>query len=154
MDYSVFIKNIKEWKRGKRLRKYIALLLLMSILGGIATVYLMAQSSLAVIVNNDTDEEISGLVLTYEHIEEDIQIDPIAPGEDAVLKIDPESQASDSFQETSLELQYTDNKNEEHTETVFNRFNDEVSGDAEVTIQEVDEGGILSLNVEENLGDF
>lgn len=135
------------------MRKYLIILMVTTFIGGFAYLFLLSNSSLAVVINNHTDEEISGLSLTYEGIKTDIVVDPIAAEEDAVLKVDPETQASDSFEEGSLTLQYKDQNGKVHSETVFDNFDKESSGDAEVTIKSVDENGELAIDIGEYLVD-
>ena len=140
----------KKEKRGNSLRKYLIALMVTTFIGGFGFLFLLTGSSLAVIINNQTDQEISGLTLTYENIKTDIEVDPIAPGDDVVLKIDPETQATEDFNEAGLELQYEDDNGKVHSESVIGYFEKGYSGDSEVTIKSIDENGMLEVIVEED----
>src|SRR5699024_8312982 len=134
------------------LRKYIAIIMLTTVIGGALTIFLLMQSGFAVIINNETDVEISNIEITYENIKTNIEVPPIAAGDDAILEIDPETQATEEFDETNIELSYIDKQGETHTEIIFGYYEKGYTGDAKVTITDIDEDGILSLEVEEYVG--
>lgn len=134
------------------MRKYILLLMFMTVIGGGLTVFMLLQSSMAVLINNNTDEDITNLTLTYEGIKSDIEVPTIKSGEFTVIEIDPEEQADDSFDEASLELQYIDDTGKNNSETVFGYFEMGYSGDAEVTITNKDNNGVYTIEVDEDIG--
>src|SRR5699024_12554191 len=96
--------------------------MIMTVVGGGLTVYLLFQPNLVVFINNETDEEITGLTLTYDEVKSDITVPSVQPGEDESIEISPSEQAKDFFTEGSLVLQYEDNSGETHSETVFEYF--------------------------------
>ena len=133
------------------MRKYILVLMIMTVVGGGLTVYLLFQPNLVVFINNETDEEITGLTLTYDEVKSDITVPSVQPGEDESIEISPSEQAKDSFTEGSLVLQYEDNSGETHSETVFEHFELGSMGDAEVTITDKNEQGVFTINIDEEV---
>src|SRR5690625_7168231 len=109
--------------------------MIMTVVGGGLTVYLLFQPNLVVFINNETDEEITGLTLTYDEVKSDITVLSVQPGEDESIEISPSEQAKDSFTEGSLVLKYEDNLGETHSETVFEHFDLSSLGDAMVIIK-------------------
>lgn len=131
------------------MRKYIAFLMIFTVIAGGITVYLMAQSKLEVVLNNDTDQEITGLTITYEGIKEDVTVPPIAAEDTEVVSINPKKQSEEDFSEGTLLLTYTDEAGTIHTETVIGYFEKGYRADAEVTIQSIEEEGKLNMEIED-----
>lgn len=133
------------------LRKYITLLMIMTVVGAGLTIFLLFRSNLVVFINNDTDEEITDLTLTYEGIKEEITVPPIKPNEYESIKINPKKQAEESFNGASLELHYKDDSGKAHSEIVFDHFETGQSGDAEVTITDKDEKGVFTIEIDDEI---
>src|SRR5699024_3468495 len=137
----------------KRLRKYIIILMLTTFIGGFAFLFLSTYSSFAVVINNNTSEEIRNLTIDYDHTKEEIAVGSIESEDDDVVQIKPKDQATDEFTNSSLLLKYTDDHGEEHEETVLDDFDKETSGDIEVTIEGIADNGELEFEVEEHLAE-
>lgn len=135
------------------MRKYIIILMLTTFIGGFAFLFLSTYSSFAVVINNNTSEEITDLTIDYDHTKEEIAVGSIDSEEDDVVQIKPKDQATDEFTNSSLLLKYTDDHGEEHEETVLDDFDKETSGDIEVTIEEIADNGELEFEVEEHLAE-
>lgn len=133
------------------MRKYILVLMIMTVVGGGLTLYLLFQPNLVVFINNETDEEITDLTLTHEGIKSDITVPAIEPGEFESIDIIPKEQTEDSFLGASLELQYEDDSGNIHEETVFEHFEIGSIGDAEVTITDKNEQGVFTIDVDEEV---
>lgn len=133
------------------LRKYITLLMIMTVVGAGLTIFLLFRSNLVVFINNDTDEEITDLTLTYEGIKEEITVAPIKPNDYESIKINPKKQAEKSFKGASLELHYKDGSGKTHSKTIFDHFETGHSGDAEVTITDKDEKGVFTIDIDEEI---
>ena len=135
------------------MRKYIIILMLTTFIGGFAFLFLSTYSSFAVVINNNTSEEIRNLTIDYDHTKEEIAVGSIESEDDDVVQIKPKDQATDEFTNSSLLLKYTDDHGEEHEETVLDDFDKETSGDIEVTIEGIADNGELEFEVEEHLAE-
>ena len=135
------------------MRKYIIILMLTTFIGGFAFLFLSTYSSFAVVINNNTSEEITDLSIDYDHTKEEITVESIDSEDDDVVQIKPKDQATDEFTNSSLLLKYKDDHGEEHEETVLDDFDKETSGDIEVTIEGIADNGELEFEVEEHLAE-
>ena len=135
------------------MRKYIIILMLTTFIGGFAFLFLSTYSSFAVVINNNTSEEITDLTIDYDHAKEEIAVGSIDSEDDDVVQIKPKDQATDDFTNSSLLLKYTDDHGEEHEETVLDDFDKETSGDIEITIEGIADNGELEFEVEEHLAE-
>src|SRR5699024_11781778 len=131
----------------------IIILMLTTFIGGFAFLFLSTYSSFAVVINNNTSEEITDLAIDYDHTKKEIAVVSIESEEDDVVQIKPKDQATDDFTNSSLLLKNTDGHGEEHEETVLDDFDKETSGDIEVTIEEIADNGELEFEVEEHLAE-
>lgn len=123
--------------------------MIFTVIGGGITIFLMAQSNLEIVLNNDTDKELSGLVLSYEGIKEDIEIPSIAAGKTEVASIDVKQQSDDDFSKAELLLIYTDDAGETHRETVMEQMEAGERADAEVTIEAIENDGKLKMDIQD-----
>src|SRR5699024_3977060 len=96
--------------------------MIMTVVGGGLTLYLLFQPNLVVFINNETDEEITDLTLTHHGIEHDNSVPASEPGALQSIEIMPKEQTEGSFLCESLGLQYEDDSGNIHEETVFQHF--------------------------------
>src|SRR5699024_12323086 len=108
--------------------------MIMTVVGGGLTVFLIFHPNLVVLIKNKTEEEITDLPLTHEGIKSDITVPAIEPGEFESIDIIPKEQTEDSFLGASLELQYEDDSGNINEETVFVHLEIESIGEADVNI--------------------
>lgn len=125
------------------MKKLIALIVIIAGVLGVAT-FTFAPEGLDIKIKNKTNEEISGLQLTFAHNDRGIEIPSITPGEKYKLNVNP----NDDFSESALVLQYVDNLGELHTEYVIGYFEKGYSGRCTITIKSVDQNGQLSLEID------
>lgn len=135
------------------MRKYIIILMLTTFIGGFAFLFLSTYSSFAVVINNNTSEELADLAIDYDHAKEEIAVGSIDSEDDDVVQIKPKDQATDDFTSSSLLLKYTDDHGDEHQEVILDDFDKETSGDIEVTIEGIADNGDLEFEVEEHLAE-
>ncbi|MET3195653.1 hypothetical protein [Bacillus sp. OAE603] len=98
-------------------------------------------------IKNQSNIDITGLYLTYDNIKSDIKIPSIASHKDYNLDVNPTKDVGES----SMVLQYKDNKGELHTKTVIGYFEGGYSGKILITIKSVDEDGKLNLKIKEDI---
>ncbi|RKL69259.1 hypothetical protein CR203_04315 [Salipaludibacillus neizhouensis] len=108
--------------------------------------YIFAQDGFDIKVINETNKEISGIYLTYDHIKSDIIVPSIEQGEVYKLNVNP----TETFVENAMKLQYKDKEEKLHTEYVIGYFEKGYSGKAEITIKSVDENGKLDIEIVQN----
>lgn len=108
----------------------------------------LAQDGFDIQIDNDTNQEISGLNITYDHIKSDIYMPTVEPGESYSLHIDPEEDSDEQFSEAALKLEYEDENGILHTEYVIGYFEAGYSGKAVIDIQSVDDNGKLEVVIE------
>src|SRR5699024_9931145 len=113
--------------------------MIMTVVGGGLTLYLLFQPNLVVFINNETDEEITDLTLTHEGIKSDITVPAIEAGEYEAINVILKEQTYDLFLGTSLELLNEDDSGNINEETVFEHFEIGSIGDAGVTITDKNE---------------
>ncbi|MFD6441571.1 hypothetical protein ACFWDG_17575 [Peribacillus sp. NPDC060186] len=94
-------------------------------------------------VKNQTNKEITGLYLTYDHINSDIKIPPIQPGGETKLNVTP----TEDFGENAMKLQYKDSKGKQHTEYVIEYFEKGYSGEG--IIESINKNGEIQMKVED-----
>lgn len=127
--------------------KKILVIIAILLLGftGLAT-YIFAQDGFDIKVINQTNKEISGIYLTYEHIKSDIIVPSIESGEVYKLNVNP----TEDFAENAMKLQYKDNNRKLHTEYVIGYFEKGYSGNAVITLKSIDNNGKLELEIEQS----
>lgn len=135
------------------MRKYIIILMITTFIGGFAFLFLSTYSSFAVVVNNNTSENVDNIAIDYDHTTEAITLGPIASEEDDVVQIKPDDQATDEFTSSALLLKYTDEQGDVQEEVILDDFDTETSGDVEINIKEITDSGELDLEVEEHLAE-
>ncbi|MGJ9386126.1 hypothetical protein [Salipaludibacillus sp. CF4.18] len=108
--------------------------------------YIFAQDGFDIKVINQTNKDISGIYLTYDHIKSDIIVPSVEQGEVYKLNVNP----TETFVENAMKLQYKDKEEKLHTEYVIGYFEKGYSGKAEITIKSVDENGKLDIEIVQN----
>ncbi|WP_129689010.1 hypothetical protein [Gottfriedia acidiceleris] len=109
--------------------------------------YFLFQSGFDIKIKNLTNKEVTGIYLTYDNRKSDIKIPKIASQNDYKLNVNP----SKDVGESSMRLQYKDNKGKLHTETVIGYFEGGYSGNILITIKSIDEDGKLKFKIKEDI---
>ncbi|MFF3021765.1 hypothetical protein ACFVRR_03765 [Gottfriedia sp. NPDC057948] len=109
--------------------------------------YFLFRSGFDIKIKNQTNINVTGIYLTYDHFKTDIRIPKIASHKDYKLNINP----SKDVGESTMELQYKDNKGNLHTESVIGYFEGGYSGNILITIKSVDEDGKLKIKIKEDI---
>src|SRR5690625_95926 len=104
--------------------------MIMTVVGGGLTLYLLFHPNLVVFINNETDEEITDLTLAHEGTKSHITAAAIEPGEFESIDIIPIEHTEDAFLGASLEPQYEDDSGNIHEDTVIEHFEIGSIGDA------------------------
>ena len=100
---------------------------------------------LEVVINNNTEIELTEFYLTYRGLEEDISIDDISKGDSITLRID----AKDNVDESSLDLYYFDNNSARQEVVVIGYFEHSGGGQKSiVNINSIDENGVYEIEIE------
>ncbi|MEH7452639.1 hypothetical protein [Gottfriedia acidiceleris] len=110
-------------------------------------VYFLFHSGFDIKIKNQTNINVTGIYLTYDHFKNDIKIPTIASHKDYKLNINP----SKDVGESTMELQYKDNKGKLHTESVIGYFEGGYSGNILITIKSVDDDGKLKIKIKEDI---
>src|SRR5690625_5423012 len=121
--------------------------MIMTVVGGGLTLYLLFQPNLVVFINNETDEEITDLTLTHEGIKSDITVPAIEPGEFESIDIIPKEQTEDSLLGASLVLQYEDDSGNVPEESVFAHFVIGFIDFADKINTDINDSGMFSMTV-------
>lgn len=130
------------------MKKLVELAIIIVILGGIGfAVMKLTQDGFVIKVNNETDQEVSGLYLTYENIISDYIIPPIPSDGTYKVHVEPKENSTNLFDEAALKLEYKDSNGKLHTEYVIGYFEKGYSGRAVVNINSVDGNGKLEVEI-------
>ncbi|MFF2449557.1 hypothetical protein ACFVSW_21170 [Neobacillus sp. NPDC058068] len=113
-------------------------------------VFLLGRVGIDIKVINQTNEEIPEMYLTYENINSDIKIPPLAPGETYKLNLNTIKNSTEDFVEGALLLKYIDNFGSLNTEYVIGYFEKGYSGNAVIKIKSIDANGKLEIEIEDN----
>jgi hypothetical protein len=125
---------------------FLILLLLFAGIGGYF-LFLDHQEGFDITVENQTDEKISDLYITYNSITSEIEIPPIHSGGKYKFNVTP----TEEFGENSMTLHYKDNEGQLHTEYVFGYFEEGYYGNAKITLKSIDENGKIQIKVVEDM---
>lgn len=130
------------------MKKVIFLILLLSF-AGIGGFFLFSghQGGFDITVENQTDEKISELYITYNNITSDIEIPPIQSGKKYKFNVTP----SEEFGENSMTLHYKDKEGQLHTDYVFGYFEEGYYGAAKITLKSIDKNGKIQIKVDEDM---
>ncbi|MBK5443485.1 MULTISPECIES: hypothetical protein [unclassified Peribacillus] len=127
------------------MKKVIGVILVLGIIGLGSYFLLLKQEGFEFTVKNQTNKEITGLYLTYNHINSDIKIPSIQPGEETKLNVTP----TEDFGENSMKLQYKDSKGKQHTEYVIGYFEKGYSGGGKITLESINKNGEIQMKIED-----
>ena len=128
-----------------RVKKIIIIILLVGFIGGIF-LFFSDREGFDITVDNQTNVEISGLYLTYDNINSDIEIPSISSGKEYEFNVNP----TEELGESSIKLHYKDKKGKLHTEYVFGYIEKGYSGDAIITLKTIDKNGKVQIEIDEN----
>lgn len=112
--------------------------------------FILAQDGFNIKLTNQTKHKISGLYVTYEHINSSIHIPSIVPGKEYSLNVNPAELSTEDFNEAALLLKYKDHNGKTHTEYVIGYFEKGYSGEANITIKSVSPTGELDMDIQED----
>ena len=112
--------------------------------------FILAQDGFNIKLTNQTKHKISGLYVTYEHINSAIHIPSIVPGKEYSLNVNPAELSTKDFDEAALLLKYKDHNGKTHTEYVIGYFEKGYSGEANITIKSVSPTGELDMDIQED----
>ncbi|SFC35452.1 hypothetical protein SAMN05443252_10318 [Bacillus sp. OV322] len=133
------------------MKKFLIGITLIGMTLAAAALFYISQRGLDIKVQNQTNKEIAGLYVTYNHIKKDISIPPIAAKSSYKLHVDPVKTSKADFNEGALKIVYKDLKGNMHSETVLGYFERSYSGDAVVKIKSVDRDGVLAIKINERV---
>ncbi|RSD28714.1 hypothetical protein [Mesobacillus subterraneus] len=107
----------------------------------------IGEAGFDITIKNQTNEDVSGLTITYNEIVADIKIPTIPAGGTYELTITPEEE----FGENSMILYYNDRMNQQREETVIGYFEQGYYGEAIILLEKVNPDGTIQMKIEENL---
>ncbi|WP_419881551.1 hypothetical protein ACN6MY_18860 [Peribacillus sp. B-H-3] len=133
------------------MKKFLIGITLISMTLAGAAFFYISQHGLDIRVQNETNKEIAGLYVTYNHIKKDIKIPPVSAKSSYKFHVDPVKNSTADFNEGALNIQYKDSKGNVHSETVIGYFERSYSGDAVFKIKSVDKDGVLAVKTNERV---
>ncbi|MFD0048168.1 hypothetical protein ACFVHQ_02325 [Actinomycetes bacterium NPDC127524] len=133
------------------MKKFLISITLIGMTLAAAAFFYISQRGLDIKIKNQTNTEISGLYVTYNHIKKDISIPPVAAKSSYKLHVDPVKNSKADFNEGAMNIVYKDLKGNMHSETVFGYFERSFSGDAVVKIKSIDKNGVLAIKINERV---
>lgn len=98
-------------------------------------------------IKNNTSENISGLVITYEGIEKQIELPKIEPGKAYRINVNPK----EKFGENSMIIYYKDKRGVIQKNTLIGYFEKGYSGKVNVKINSQEENGLLIMQIQEKI---
>lgn len=98
-------------------------------------------------IKNNTSENISGLVITYEGIEKDIELPKIELGKTYKINVNPQ----ENFGENTMIIYYKDKRGVIQKNTLIGYFEKGYSGKVNVTINSREENGLLIMQIQEKI---
>lgn len=105
------------------------------------------SSGMKISVLNSTGREISGLEISYYYNDEKILIPSLKPNEVHEITIVPD----EDFSESSMQLFYTDQTGKLRQEMIFGYFEKGYKGTAAITARSVNNEGVITFKVNEEL---
>ncbi|WP_079709599.1 hypothetical protein [Paraliobacillus ryukyuensis] len=128
-----------------RKKKLIAIIIVCIIIA--IPIYRLSQNGLRIIIKNQTNQEITGLYVTYDNIKSDIMLPSIGAKKEVKCHIDPSKHSFESFDEAEISLQYINNQGKVQTENVIGYFEKGYTGKANIKIKSVDKDGHLEMEI-------
>lgn len=129
------------------MKKIIFLFVVIGTVCAVIALQFRGHAGFDVMIHNKTEVAIEGLFLTYNNIQSDIQIPPVGTGEKITINVNP----TEKFGENSMRLYYRDHNGKIHKETVFGYFEQGYFGQAFVTLKEIDEKGLITMEIVEKM---
>lgn len=111
------------------------------------TVYTFLNSSkgFEILINNNTNKEISGLNITYNNITKDITVPNILPQSNFKFNINPK----ENFGENTMKMYYYDKTNKKHEEILVGYFEKGYRGKVYIEINSINDNGKLEVKVDQ-----
>ncbi|MGE7762484.1 hypothetical protein [Peribacillus sp. NPDC097895] len=128
------------------MKKVMSGILIMGMMAAASYFLVIKQEGFNIKVKNHTDEDISGLHLSYDHINSDINIPSIQPGKEYKLNVTP----TEDFTESSMILHYKDREGKLHTESIIGYFEKGYVGKAIITLESMDKNGEIQMTVKDD----
>lgn len=98
-------------------------------------------------LSNQTNNEISGLYITYDEIKSDVKIPTLKPKENYILEVSDGKNSNENFDEAALLLEYKDKNGKLHREYIVGYIERGYSGFANIKITDMDENGKLKMEI-------
>ncbi|WP_175637770.1 hypothetical protein [Metabacillus schmidteae] len=98
-------------------------------------------------VSNQTDNEISGLYVSYDEIKSEVKIPTLKPKENYILEVSDSKNSNENFDEAALLLEYKDKSGKLHREYIVGYIERGYSGFANIKITDKDENGKLKVEI-------
>lgn len=136
------------------MRKYVAIASIILVVGlafaiGWKEVYLDSEG-FDFTFKNETESETPELFLSYKGSDGDIRIQPISPGGNSNLYVNPLNLAGES----EMTLYYKDQEGQVHKETAIGYFEKGYFGTITVTAKSIDSTGKIDFEFKENMFNF
>ncbi|WP_413375855.1 hypothetical protein [Alkalihalobacillus sp. 1P02AB] len=115
-----------------------------TIIGAIALIGVIYPSGeITVTIENQTDQDIEGLMIAFTNNISDIELPPVEPGEEYSSDV---KTVADDFYEGSIELIY-----DSYSETIVGYLGRGYGGTVEVIIESIDEENQLNTRITNNV---
>lgn len=101
----------------------------------------------AVTIENNTQIDVTGLQISYEHITKDIVVPDIKAGTSYRLVVNP----TENFGENQMLLYYLDKNGTKQSKILVGYFEKGYSGKVNVRIKSVNDKGVFELEVDEEI---
>ena len=130
-------------------RKLIILVLVIGVIVCATAILLLSKgpAGLAITIENNTQIDVTGLQISYEHITKDIEIPDIKAGTSYRLVVNP----TENFGENHMLLYYLDKTGTKQSEIIVGYFEKGYSGKVNVKIKSVNDKGVFQLDVDEDI---
>jgi len=125
------------------------LLLLIPVILILIIFNIITQEGIDIKLKNQTNQEITGLYVTYNEIKSDVKIPSLKPGERYKLNISDEKNSNDNFSEGALLIEYKDKNGDIHTDYIAGYIQIGFSGYASIKIKDIDETGKLKMEIKD-----
>lgn len=125
------------------MKKTLSVILLLA-LGVFIYFMFIRQDELIVSISNDSGKDISGLQLITNNSNLLVDVNTIKDSEEEDFIIE----LPKNFVEGSVILSYTDKLGNQHSETILGYIEKGYVGNGKVSIQSIDENGIIKMNIE------
>lgn len=129
------------------MKKLLLLVSVFTVLVAAAVYFNQGKAGFEVNFKNETGVVVKELFLTYNNIESDIEIPPLGAHEEISVRVEP----TEEFGENSMGMYYKDNSGVLHKETVIGYFEQGYSGAAVVTLNSINDNGVIDVAVEEKM---